>query len=294
MANCVLCPRACGADRSQAAGACGATLLPRVALCMLHHWEEPYLSGTNGSGAVFFSGCNLGCVYCQNSAIRSGGVGKTRNAEALAHAYLSLQDQGAHNINLVTAAPHVPEVAKSIRRAKALGLTIPVVYNSSGYELVETLRLLDGLVDLYLPDWKYVSPALSGRFSNAPDYSEVAERAIQEMHRQVGDLVFDVSGLASRGLAIRHLVLPGCVDDSRRVLDRIVTRFPLSTSISLMSQYTPQAHVTEFPLHRKITAREYERIISYALSLGLYNILIQEMDSAQTAYTPQFTDKIKN
>lgn len=292
MEHCVLCPRACGADRTRTTGMCGAGALPRVALCMLHRWEEPYLSGTNGSGAVFFSGCNLGCVYCQNHAIRGGGVGETQDAEALANTCLALQEQGAHNINLVTAAPHVPEIARSLRRAKALGLSIPVVYNSSGYELAGTLRLLDGLVDIYLPDWKYASPVLSARFSNAPDYCEVAERAIREMHRQVGELVFDENGMATRGLAIRHLVLPGCVDDSRRVLDRIVTRLPLSTAISLMSQYTPQAHVTESPLNRRVTAREYERVMSYALSLGLYNILIQEMDSAQAAYTPQFTDKL--
>lgn len=292
MASCFLCPRACGADRSRTTGLCGASELPRVALTMLHHWEEPFLSGTNGSGAVFFSGCNLGCVYCQNYVIRSGGVGETQDSDALANNYLALQLQGAHNINLVTAAPYVPMVAKSLRRAKDSGLTLPVVYNSSGYELVKTLRLLDGLVDIYLPDWKYVSPALSEKFSHAPDYGEIAELAIEEMHRQVGELLLDACGLAKRGLAIRHLVLPCCVDDSRRVLDRIVTRLPLSTAISLMSQYTPQAHVTEFPLNRRVTAREYERVISYALSLGLHNILIQQIDSARSAYTPQFTDKI--
>ena len=257
---------------------------------MLHHWEEPFLSGTNGSGAVFFSGCNLGCVYCQNHVIRDGGVGEAQTEQALANTYLSLQDQGAHNINLVTGAPYVPEIAKSIARAKKLGLTIPVVYNSSGYELVETLRLLDGLVDIYLPDWKYVSPVLSSRFSNAADYSEIALSAIREMHRQVGDLVLNEHGLAAHGLAIRHLVLPGCVDDSRRVFDQIVTYFPKSTALSIMSQYTPQEHVTTFPLSRKVTAREYERVISYALSIGLYNILIQQADSAQSIFTPDFTD----
>jgi putative pyruvate formate lyase activating enzyme len=257
---------------------------------MLHHWEEPYLSGTRGSGAVFFSGCNLGCVYCQNHEIRDGGVGMPMSSEMLAQEYLSLQEQGAHNINLVTAAPYVPDVASSLKLAKEQGLRIPVVYNSSGYELVETLRLLDGLVDIYLPDWKYVSPILSGKFSNAPDYCEVAEAAILEMHRQVGDLVMDANGLATRGLAIRHLVLPGCVDDSRRVLDQIVTRLPASTAVSIMSQYTPQEHVTAFPLNRRVTQREYERVISYATDLGLYNILIQQKESAQSIYTPDFTD----
>ncbi len=290
MGNCFLCPRACGADRSFSAGVCGARDIPLVARCMLHHWEEPFLSGMNGSGAVFFSGCSLGCVYCQNHEIRDGGIGVPMPAEALAQAYLELQEQGAHNIELVTAASYVPEVALSLESAKRQGLRIPVVYNSSGYELVDALRLLEGLIDIYLPDWKYVSPILSGKFSNAPDYGEVAERAIEEMHRQVGDLVIGEDGLATRGLAIRHLVLPGCVDDSRRVLDRIVTRLPISTAISIMSQYTPQEHVTEFPLNRRVTQREYERVISYATSIGLYNILIQQKDSAQAFYTPDFTD----
>jgi len=290
MAYCFLCPRKCGVDRSQSAGFCGAREVPLVAIYMLHHWEEPFLSGTNGSGAVFFSGCNLGCVYCQNRKIRDGGVGEPMSAIALAQVYLELQEQGAHNINLVTAAPYVPEVASSLKLAKKQGLRIPVVYNSSGYELAETLRMLDGLIDIYLPDWKYVSPILSAKFSNAPDYGAVAERAITEMYRQVGDLVFDADGLATCGLAIRHLVLPGCVDDSRRVMDKIVTRLPISTAVSIMSQYTPQEDVTEFPLNRRVTKREYERVISYATSIGLYNILIQQAESAQSFYTPDFTD----
>jgi len=287
-----LCPRACGADRETQRGLCGAEALPRVAKVMLHQWEEPFISGTRGSGAVFFSGCNLGCVYCQNHTIRNGAVGETMDEDALAHAYLTLQQDGAHNINLVTAAPYVPEVAKSLRRAKALGLTIPVVYNSSAYECVEALEQLDGLVDVYLPDWKYVSPLLSKKFSNAPDYAEVAAAAIEEMFRQVGELVLDDECIAKRGLVIRHLILPGCADDSRKVLDEIVKCLPLSTYVSLMSQYTPQVYTTEFPLNRRITQREYDRVISYALSLGLHNILIQQRDSAQSAYTPQFTKQI--
>ena len=292
MGACVLCPRLCGADRSIERGRCGAEAFPRVAKIMLHQWEEPFISGTRGSGAVFFSGCNLGCVYCQNHEIRDGGVGKDYDIDTLTNAYLHLQREGAHNINLVTAAPYVPEVAESLRRAKQQGLKIPVVYNSSGYELVETLRILDGLIDIYLPDWKYVSPLLSKKFSCAEDYSLIASAAIEEMHRQVGELLLDEAGLARRGLVIRHLVLPGCADDSRKVLDEIAKRFPLSTQLSLMSQYTPSVYTTEFPLNRRITQREYDRVISYALSLGLHNILIQQMDSAQSHYTPQFTDQI--
>lgn len=292
MAGCMICPRACGADRSSAPGFCGAEALPRVAKIMLHSWEEPFISGTRGSGAVFFSGCNLGCVYCQNREIRCGGVGELYDIDALSGAFLSLQESGAHNVNLVTAAPHVKIVAESLKQAKSNGLTIPIVYNSSGYELVETLRMLDGLVDIYLPDWKYVSPVLSEKFSGAPDYALVAGAAISEMFRQTGQLTLNKDGIATCGLVIRHMILPGCVDDSRRVLDKIVTRFPLSISISLMSQYTPQPNVTQLQLGRNITAREYDRVISYALSLGLYNILIQRMDSAQAVFTPQFTERI--
>ncbi|MPM86753.1 hypothetical protein SDC9_133845 [bioreactor metagenome] len=187
----------------------------------------------------------------------------------------------------------MPDVVQSLRLAKAQGLTIPIVYNSSGYECAEAIRSLEGLVDIYLPDWKYVSPLLSKKFSNAADYAEVASSAIVEMHRQVGDLVLDEDGLATRGLVIRHLILPGCADDSRKVLDEIVSRLPAATHVSLMSQYTPQVYTTEFPLNRRITQREYDRVISYALSVGLHNILIQERDSAQSLYTPQFTKPIK-
>jgi len=261
---------------------------------MLHQWEEPFISGTRGSGTVFFSGCNLGCVYCQNYTIRDGGVGELFDTEALANAYLNLQQQGAHNINLVTAAPYVPDVAISLRLAKSRGLSIPVVYNSSGYECVEAIRQLEGLVDVYLPDWKYVSPLLSKKFSSAPDYAEVTSAAISEMFRQVGGLVLDENGIAKRGLVIRHLILPGCADDSRKVLDEIVRLLPIDTHVSLMSQYTPQIYTTEFPLNRRITQREYDRVISYALTLGLHNILLQERDSAKSVYTPQFTERIKN
>ncbi|MEN6594393.1 MAG: radical SAM protein [Clostridiaceae bacterium] len=288
--RCFLCPRRCGIDRAVTQGFCGALETPQVAKVMLHYWEEPFISGVSGSGTVFFSGCNLGCVYCQNHEIRNGGVGEFYDADQLCQTYLSLQEQGAHNVNLVTAAHHVPVVTESLRNAKAQGLRIPVVYNSSGYELAETLRLLDGLIDIYLPDLKYVSTELSQRFSGAPDYFKVASSAIEEMYRQVGDLQLGENGIAQKGLAIRHLVLPNCVDDSRNVLDYIVTRFPLSTQLSIMSQFTPQEHVTAFPLNRRITPREYDRVISYALSLGLYNILIQQRDSASAVYTPTFTD----
>ena len=288
----MLCPRKCGADRSIQPGVCGADDQVRVAKIILHQWEEPFISGTQGSGTVFFSGCNLGCVYCQNHEIRDGGIGDIYDVTALADAYQKLQQDGAHNINLVTAAPYVPEVAESLRLAKAQGLTIPVVYNSSGYECVEAIHSLEGLVDIYLPDYKYITPLLAQKFSKAPDYAAIASLAITEMYRQAGALVLDEIGVAKRGLVVRHLILPGCADDSRKVLDEIVRILPLTTHISLMSQYTPQVYTTEFPLNRKITQREYDRVISYALSLGLHNILLQTRDSAKSIFTPQFTEQI--
>ena len=257
---------------------------------MLHHWEEPFISGTHGSGAVFFSGCNLGCVFCQNEALQSGALGTDYAPKKLCDLFLSLQSQGAHNINLVTPTPHIPTIRKALLLAKRAGLTLPVVYNTAAYERVEPLRALDGLIDVYLPDLKYVSPILSGRFSDAPDYFSFAAPAILEMYRQVGLLVTDSDGMAMRGLVIRHLVLPGCLDDSRQVLYYIAKNYPPNIALSLMRQYAPTPRAMSTPLNRILTDREYDRIISYALDLGLNNILIQEKAAANLDFTPSFTD----
>ena len=288
--RCNLCPRRCGADRAVAPGLCGAGTAARVARSMLHPWEEPFISGTRGSGALFFSGCNLGCVFCQNEPLKDGAFGQVYDAIALSELFFSLQSQGAHNINLVTPTPHVPVIRRALKIAKSAGLRIPVVYNTSAYERAETLRALDGLVDVYLPDCKYVSRELSGRFSGAPDYFAFAAPAIAEMFRQVGALALDGNGLALRGLVIRHMVLPGCLDDSRRVLDFIANHYPPETAVSLMRQYAPTPRAMRTPLNRVLTDREYDRSISYALSLGLNNILIQQKASANLSFTPSFTD----
>lgn len=288
--RCYDCPRGCGVDRNITTGHCHAGPVSRIARAMLHHWEEPCISGNRGSGAVFFSGCNLGCIYCQNYALSDGSLGSLFDAEALSDLMLQLQEQGAHNINLVTATPHLRTLLPALDYAKNKGLTIPVIYNTSAYETMDTLRLLDGHIDIYLPDIKYISPARAARFSDAADYAAFALPALEEMYRQVGQLSVQADGIATRGIIVRHLILPGCVDDARAVLDAIAARLPLSTHLSLMCQYTPTPKMTEGSLSRPITDREYERTISYALSLGFHNILRQEKTSVNLAFTPSFTE----
>ena len=286
--GCTICPRACGIDRTRDAGYCLVKGPSRTARIALHFFEEPPISGTRGSGTVFFTGCNLRCVFCQNEALRDGRLGAAMTAESLAKAYLRLQAEGAHNINLVTPAPHVPIIRSSLRMAKEMGLTLPIVYNTNAYECENTLKLLEGLIDIYLPDFKYVSSLLAKRFSDAEDYAMVAEASISEMLRQVGNLELDENGLAKKGVLIRHLVLPDCVFDTRKVLDRILTLWGNETHISLMSQYTPTPSCTTSPLNRRLTQREYDRAVDYALSLGFSHIYIQDRSSADLSYTPNF------
>ncbi len=288
--RCNLCPRSCGCDRIHTLGACGAGIAPRVARAMLHQWEEPPISGSRGAGAVFFSGCNLGCVFCQNEPLQSGALGRVCDAEQLCDLFLSLQQMGAHNIDLVTPTPHIPVLRRALLRARQSGLTIPVIYNTGAYERIEALRAMEGLVDVYLPDMKYVSPALSERFSCAADYCAAALPAIREMFRQTGHLQLDADGLASRGVLVRHLILPGCVDDTRRVLDALLESFSAELQLSLMRQYAPTPRAMATPLNRVLTSREYDRCISYALSLGFHNIWIQQKTSATLDFTPSFTD----
>lgn len=287
--ECRLCPRRCGANRALAPGLCGALSTPRVARAGLHQWEEPCISGSAGSGAVFFSGCNLSCVYCQNEVLQDGSVGGLVSPERLSDIFLILESCGAHNINLVTPAPHVTAIAKALTLSKARGLSIPVVYNTNGYELPETLRLLDGLVDVYLPDYKYVTPALSERFSGAADYSAVADAALMEMFRQRGHLKLNDEGLAVSGMLVRHLVLPCCGFDSRLVLDRLKELFSTELHLSIMRQYAPTARCIQPPLNRKITDREYDRVLDHALSCGFTHIITQDAASADLSFTPTFT-----
>lgn len=287
--GCMLCPRKCGADRITKMGACGAPILPYIAKASLHMWEEPFISGQRGSGAIFFCGCNLKCVFCQNYDISNGSVGRQYGPDEIAGIMLRLQERGAHNINLVSPAPYVPVIAEAVRYAREHGMKLPIVYNTNAYETVESLKLMEGLVDVYLPDIKYVSSGISAKYSGAQDYFSYAAAAIDEMYRQQGMLSLDENGMAKSGVAIRHLVLPGSVDETRRVLDYIAGHFPKNINVSLMSQYVPFHKAEEYPpLDRRLLKREYRRTVEYGLSLGLENILTQEMSSATAEYTPVF------
>lgn len=283
---CTLCPRKCGVDRTIKPGYCMSGDKLRVSRAALHFWEEPCISGTAGSGTVFFSGCNLRCVYCQNCDISSGGVGREMNDDAVIRVFDRLVEQGAHNINLVTPTHFVHRLASLLEKYNS---PVPVVYNCGGYESVETLRRLDGLVDIYLPDFKYADNTLASAFSNAPDYFERACEAIAEMNRQVGTLTLDDNGVAVRGLIIRHLVLPGAVSNTKSVLRWIKENLPEGTAVSLMSQYTPCGKAVDMPpLDRKISKYEYDIAVNEMLKLGFDNGYIQSRRSARKDFIPDF------
>ena len=290
MEECRLCPRNCGADRNAGQkGFCGVSAEVKIARAARHMWEEPCISGKEGSGAVFFSGCALRCRFCQNRAISGGQQGKTVPVKRLAEIFLELQEQNANNINLVTAGQFIPQVAEAIILARDQGLKIPVVYNSSGYESLTALKMLEGLVDIYLPDFKYMDPDLAFKYSYAKDYPEVAKEALKEMVRQVGEPEFDDRGMMQRGIIVRHLLLPGHVRDSRNVLKYLIDTYGNRIYISLMNQYTPMPAMKEDPLlSRKVTEREYERLIDYGISLGLENGFIQEGETAIESFIPKF------
>ena len=283
---CSLCPRRCGALRTgtEGGGFCGMPALPVVARAALHFWEEPCISGTRGSGTVFFSGCNLGCVFCQNGSISHGRFGRPVTIPRLREIFQELIAQGAHNINLVTPTHFAP----AIREALEAPLAVPVVWNSGGYELPEALRILEGKVQIYLPDLKYADGALAARYSGAADYFETATAAIREMFRQVGRCVWDADGVLQRGVIIRHLLLPGALENTKAVLDWIANTFPAgSVLVSLMSQYTPQAGA-EGLLRRKVTGAESRAARAYMENLGLTAGYYQDSSSAREEYTPPF------
>jgi putative pyruvate formate lyase activating enzyme len=302
LSDCTLCPRCCHADRTAGrTGYCGETASVRAARAALLWWEEPCITGKTGSGAFFFSGCNMRCLFCQNHAIANAEYGKPVTAGRMAEIFLSLQEQGAANLNLVTPTHVLPQVVDALILAKQQGLTIPVVYNTGAYEKKEAIRRLDGLIDIYLPDLKYVSSELSGQFSGAPDYFAVASEAVAEMVRQCPDPVFaDGSSsldqeddaddpLMVKGVIVRHLALPGCGDDSRRVLQYLHAAYGNHIFISLMNQYTPMPQVKDHPLlSRKLTAEEYERLVDYAVSIGIENGFIQDGATQSDSFIPAF------
>ena len=291
--KCDLCPRKCLVDRKKGEkGICGQTENLKVARAALHFWEEPCISGDAGSGAVFFSGCPLHCVFCQNENIANGTVGKEISLERLVDIFLELQEKEANNINLVTPGHFVPQIVKALDQAKKEGLTLPVVYNTSSYETVDTIRMLDGYVDIYLPDFKYMSPVLSKKYSHAPDYAEVAKAAIAEMVRQTGKAVFvngDEDNLILRGTIVRHLTLPGCMEDSMQILKYLHETYGDTIYISIMNQFTPLSNLEKYPeLNRKITDEEYEALVDYAIEIGIENGFIQEGDTAEESFIPAF------
>ena len=290
MSICNICPRACGVDREMRHGFCASGEHAAVSRVSLHIWEEPSVSGTHGSGTIFFSGCNLRCVFCQNKAISRGDANaKIYDADALAELILSVEAMGAHNINLVTPTHFVKTIAKALETIKPR-LTIPVVYNSSGYELASSLEMLDGLVDVYLPDFKYASSELAAKYSSAPDYPEIARAALAQMYSQTGSVTFDEAGMITRGVIVRHLVLPSHRKDSIAVLDTLAELLPIKDiRLSLMSQYTPEfaADCEYRELHRRVTTFEYNSVLEHALSLG-FEGYFQHRSSASASYTPDF------
>ena len=287
---CNMCPRECNVDRGLGKiGFCKVPNQIKVSRAALHFWEEPCISGKEGSGAVFFSGCNLRCVYCQNRKIAEGVYGREITVDRLAAIFLELQDKGANNINLVTPSHYVLQIIEALNIAKERGLKLPVVYNSSAYEKVRTLQLLEGYVDVYLPDFKYMDKGLSAKYSAAENYSEVAKRAIEEMVRQVGKPKFDEHGIIQKGVVVRHLVLPGCVWDSKEVIRYLHSTYKKDIFISILSQFTPMKGLNKYPeINRKVSEKEYEEVVDFAIDIGVENGFIQEGDVAEESFIPDF------
>lgn len=290
LSNCKLCPRNCGADRlSGQAGYCGEPAEIFAARAALHMWEEPCLVGDTGSGTVFFSGCNLKCVFCQNHNIAVGQTGRPIPISRLSEIFLELQEKGAANINLVTPTHYIPQICLALKSAKEKGLHLPIVYNTSGYEKAESLHLLDGLIDIYLPDFKYFSSELSSKYSFASDYFQHACLALAEMYRQTGPCRFDSQGMLKQGIIVRHLLLPGQTKDSKKILHYLHDTYGDNIWISIMNQYTPLSHVSAIPeLNRRVTEAEYNRVVDYAIRLGITNAFIQEGDTAEESFIPPF------
>ncbi len=320
LSDCTLCPRNCHADRMAKEGAdaleagdgmahivrmrgyCGQGSEIKAARASLHKWEEPCISGQTGSGTVFFSGCNMRCVFCQNHRISRGENGKIISVGRLAEIFLELQEKQACNINLVTPTHFVPQIIRALETAKKDGLTIPVVYNTGSYEKVETLEMLEGLVDIYLPDLKYYSPVLSGKYSGAEDYFRYASAAIAEMVRQTGKPVFEPPGTAAaggeedalmvKGVIVRHLLLPDAAEDSKAVLRYLYHTYKDDIYVSIMNQYTPIPRfldIKRYPeLNRTVTAREYDDVVDYAIGLGIENGFIQEGETCSESFIPEF------
>jgi len=286
--NCQVCPQNCGVNRYETTGFCKAGFNLKINLAQLHHGEEPVFSGSNGSGTIFFSYCNLRCVFCQNYSISHLGWGTYYNEEDCAQIMLKLQEAGAHNINLVSPTQYTPQLVKTITIARENGLSIPVLWNSNGYENVFTLQSLSGLVDIYLPDFKYAHSFYSKKYSSAKDYPEIAIRALEEMFRQVGYLQLDSEGIAKKGILVRHLVLPNHLSGTKKVLYILYEHFGTELALSLMAQYYPTGKANEFPeLNRSLKKEEYEEAVETAEALGFKTLYLQKIYSSPE-WTPDF------
>ncbi len=290
LSACTLCPRECGVDRTKGAkGFCGMSDKITCARASLHQWEEPCLSGERGSGTVFFSGCNMGCVFCQNKEISHNGKGVEVSTERLCEIFFELKNSGAHNINLVTAGHFLPQVLKSVKMAKTQRIGIPFVYNSSGYEKRDAIKRCEGLIDIFLPDFKYMDSAPAKSYSQASDYPEIAKAAIAEMVRQQPDCVFD-DGIMQKGVIVRHLMLPERLSESKKTIKYLYETYGDSIYISIMSQYTPVGELEGFPkLQKKVSEADYDELIDYAVDLGVENAFIQEGTSASESFIPDFS-----
>ena len=286
--ECMLCPRKCGVDRSFGVGYCGEGDTIKAARASLHMWEEPCISGEEGSGTVFFSGCSLKCVYCQNKSISIGKVGKEITIQRLAEIFLELQEKNANNINLVTGDHFIPQIIEAIKAAKANGLRIPIVFNTSSFINVDSIKVLDGYVDIFLADFKYWSSQAAEKYSNARNYPEAAKAAIEQMVKQTGKPVYDSRGIMTKGVIVRHMMLPGYTSDAKRIVEYIFKKYGNSVVLSIMNQYTP-INMENFPeINRKVTEDEYDDVIDYALSIGVEEAFVQEEGTQSESFIPDF------
>ena len=290
MTECLLCPRECGTDRTKGKkGVCGASDKISCARASLHQWEEPCLSGDRGSGTVFFSGCNMGCVFCQNGQISHGGKGIEISPQRLCEIFFELRDAGAHNINLVTAGHFLPQVLWAVERAKLQNIGIPFVYNSSGYEKREAIEKCEGLIDIFLPDFKYMENKSAKKYSNAFNYPEIAKEAIEEMVAQQPNCIFDDNGIIECGVIVRHMMLPTSLRESKKIIKYLYETYGDKIFISIMSQYTPVGSLEKFPeLMNKVIEKDYDELVDYAIELGVENAFIQEGEAAQESFIPDF------
>ncbi len=292
--KCTLCPRNCQANRTTTLGYCKSSTTIQIGNYSLHQWEEPPISGNHGSGTIFFTHCSLNCIYCQNYELTKNHKGYTVSITKLADIMLTLQKKGAHNINLVTPTHYVPNIINTLTIAKDKGLTIPIIYNTSSYENIDTLKLLNNKIDIYLPDLKYYSSNLAQKYSNAPNYFNIATKAIAEMYNQVGSPQFNDEGIITKGLIVRHLVLPDHIEDSKKILKYLYDAYKDNIYISIMNQYTP-VRTTPYPnLNRPLTKKEYNEVIDYAYELGIRNAFVQDGETNKESFIPIFTNSKQN